>query len=167
MADGSNRKENCFSVELKLLEAEYERSKLQVFQDTFFCKRSIVELELLCKNEQLMKNVRVNNKLREHECRLKVKVKDNGKRCSRTFIYQNLVIWSSLIAEFRIYGHLIGSHLNLLSCIGAGWIPVNGTWKRHKSATNHSKDTPGKCRLPIPVFSSLLGIGEIDRGIVV
>lgn len=95
MTDGSNRKENCFSVELKLLEAEYERSKLQLFQDTFFCKRSIVELELLCKNEQLMKNVRVNNKLREHEHRLKVKVKDNGKRCSHMFIYQNLVIFSS------------------------------------------------------------------------
>ena len=92
MADDSNKKENWFSAELKLLEAEYERSKLQVFQDTFCCKRSIVELELLCKNEQLMKNVRVNNKLREHECRLKVKLKNNGKRCSRMFIYQNLVI---------------------------------------------------------------------------
>ena len=74
MADYLIEKEtNWFSPELRMLEAEYEKSKLQVHQDTLFCKRSMVELELLCKNEQLQKNVRVNNKVKEHEYRLQVK----------------------------------------------------------------------------------------------
>lgn len=78
MADDNNiekdsKETNWFSAELRMLEAEYEKSKLQVFQDTLFCKRSMVELELLCKNEQLQKNVRVNNKLQEQEYRLQVK----------------------------------------------------------------------------------------------
>ena len=76
MADDNEMKDsketNWFSAELRMLEAEYEKSKLQVYQDTLFCKRSMVELELLCKNEQLQKNVRVNNKLKEHEYRLQV-----------------------------------------------------------------------------------------------
>ena len=76
MADKLIEKEyeetNWFSAELRILEAEYEKSKLQVYQDTLFCKRSMVELELLCKNEQLRKNVRVNNKLKEHDSRLQV-----------------------------------------------------------------------------------------------
>lgn len=80
--DAKEKEEIWFSAELKFLEAEYERSKLQVYQDTLFCKRCMVELELLYKNEQLTKSVRVNNKLREHDCRLKVKVKDNGGRSS-------------------------------------------------------------------------------------
>lgn len=80
--DAKEKEETWFSAELKFLEAEYERSKLQVYQDTLFCKRSMVELELLYKNEQLTRSVRVNNKLREHDCRLKVKVKDNGGRSS-------------------------------------------------------------------------------------
>ncbi|KAL9986347.1 hypothetical protein ACROYT_G000485 [Oculina patagonica] len=75
MADNLIEKEsketNWFSAELRILEAEYEKSKLQVYQDTLFCKRSMVELELLCKNEQLRKNVRVNNKLKEDDSRLK------------------------------------------------------------------------------------------------
>lgn len=76
MADDFIGKENnWFSAELRILEAEYEKSKLQVYQDTLFCKRSMAELELLCKNEQLRKNVRVNDKLKEHDCRLQVKAR--------------------------------------------------------------------------------------------
>lgn len=61
-----------FSAELRILEAEYEQSKLRVFQDTLLCKRYMVELELLCKNEQLRKNARVNNKIKKHESQLQV-----------------------------------------------------------------------------------------------
>ena len=63
---------NWFSSELSILEAEFEKSKLQVYQDTLLCKRSIVELDLLWKNERLRKNVRVNNKLNEKDLRLQV-----------------------------------------------------------------------------------------------
>ncbi|KAJ7384506.1 hypothetical protein OS493_021135 [Desmophyllum pertusum] len=71
MADNLIEKEtNWFSAELRILEAEFEKSKLQVYQDTLFCKRSMVELELLCKNEQLRKSVRVNNKLKEHDSQI-------------------------------------------------------------------------------------------------
>lgn len=66
-----------FSAELRILEAEYEKSKLRVFQDTLLCKRSMVELELLCKNEQLRKNTRDSNKIKEHEYQLKVQFKNN------------------------------------------------------------------------------------------
>jgi len=66
-----------FSAELRILEAEYEKSKLRVFQDTLLCKRSMVELELLCKNEQLRKNTRDNNKIKEHEYQLKVRFQYN------------------------------------------------------------------------------------------
>ena len=61
-----------FSAELSVLEAEFEKSKLQVYQDTLLCKRSMVELELLCKNERLRENVRVNDKLKEKDSRLQV-----------------------------------------------------------------------------------------------
>lgn len=61
-----------FSADLRILEAEYEKSKLRIFQDTLLCKRSMVELELLIKNERLQKNVRVNNKIRKHESQLQV-----------------------------------------------------------------------------------------------
>lgn len=61
-----------FSAKLRILEAEYEKSKLQVFQDTLLCKRSMIELELLCKNEQLRKNTRVNNRIKESEFELQV-----------------------------------------------------------------------------------------------
>ena len=54
-----------FSAELRILEAEFENSKLQVFQDTLLCKRSMIELELLCKNEQLQKTARVNNRIKK------------------------------------------------------------------------------------------------------
>ena len=54
-----------FSAELRILEAEFEKSKLQVFQDTLLCKRSMIELELLCKNEQLQKTARVNNRIKK------------------------------------------------------------------------------------------------------
>lgn len=76
MADNLIEKEtNWFSAELRILEAEFEKSKLQVYQDTLFCKRSMVELELLCKNEQLRKSVRVNNKLKEHDSQIQVRGK--------------------------------------------------------------------------------------------
>ena len=61
-----------FSAELRILEAEYEKSKLQVFQDTLLCKRSMIELELLCKNEQLQKTARVNNRMKKQESELQV-----------------------------------------------------------------------------------------------
>ena len=61
-----------FSADLRILDAEYEKSKLRVFQDTLLCKRSMVELELLIKNERLQKNVRVNKKIRKHESQLQV-----------------------------------------------------------------------------------------------
>ena len=54
-----------FFAELRILEAEYEKSKLQVFQDTLLCKRSMIELELLCKNEQLQKTARINNRIKK------------------------------------------------------------------------------------------------------
>ena len=63
---------NWFSSELSILEAEFEKSKLQVYQDTLLCKRSMVELDLLWKNERLRKNVRVNNKLKEKDAKLQV-----------------------------------------------------------------------------------------------
>ena len=73
MADEVIEKEAIwFSSELRMLEAEFEKSKLQVFQDTLLCKRSMVELDLLWKNERLRKNVRVNNKLKEKDSRLQV-----------------------------------------------------------------------------------------------
>ena len=73
MADEVIEKKNSwFSTELSVLEAEFEKSKLQVFQGTLLCKRSMVELELLCKNERLLKNVRVNNKFKEKDSRLQV-----------------------------------------------------------------------------------------------
>lgn len=71
---------NWFSAELRILEAEFEKSKLQVYQDTLFCKRSMVELELLCKNEQLRKSVRVNNKLKEHDSQIQVRGKIRRSR---------------------------------------------------------------------------------------
>lgn len=90
MADNLIEKEsketNWFSAELRILEAEYEKSKLQVYQDTLFCKRSMVELELLCKNEQLRKNVRVNSKLKEDDSRLKVEGIDEVRKAD-FFIY--------------------------------------------------------------------------------
>ena len=61
-----------FSAELKILEAEYEKSKLRVLQDTLLCKRSMIELELLCKDELLQKNTRVNNRLKKQELQLQV-----------------------------------------------------------------------------------------------
>lgn len=70
-----------FSAELRILEAEYERSKLQVFQDTLLCKRSMMELELLCKNEQLQKTARVNNRIKKQlESDLQVSLDENTKR---------------------------------------------------------------------------------------
>lgn len=73
MADEVIEKETIwFSSELSILEAEFEKSKLQVYQDTLFCKRSMVELDLLWKNERLRKNVRVNNKFKEKDLRLQV-----------------------------------------------------------------------------------------------
>lgn len=81
MADNLIEKEtNWFSAELRILEAEFEKSKLQVYQDTLFCKRSMVELELLCKNEQLRKSVRVNNKLKEHDSQIQVRGKIRRSR---------------------------------------------------------------------------------------
>ena len=67
-----DRETNWFSSELSILEAEFEQSKLQVYQDTLLCKRSMVELDLLWKNERLRKNVRVNNKLKEKDAKLQV-----------------------------------------------------------------------------------------------
>ncbi|XP_074638352.1 uncharacterized protein LOC141896866 isoform X2 [Acropora palmata] len=62
--------EMCYSDVLKILEAEYEKSKLRVFQDTLLCKRSIVEVELLFKEEVIRKNNRVKKKIRQHEFEL-------------------------------------------------------------------------------------------------
>lgn len=62
----------CFSAALKILETEYEKSKLRVFQDTLLCKRSILEVELWCKEEVIRKNTRVNKQIREHEYELQV-----------------------------------------------------------------------------------------------
>ena len=42
-----------WSVEVEYLETEYERSKLKVYQDTLLCQKSILELELMCKKEEL------------------------------------------------------------------------------------------------------------------
>ena len=64
--------EMCYSDVLKILEAEYEKSKLRVFQDTLLCKRSIVEVELLFKEEVIRKNNRVKKKIRQHEFELQV-----------------------------------------------------------------------------------------------
>ena len=75
-----------FSADLRILEAEYEKSKLRVFQDTLLCKRSMVELELLIKNERLQKNVRVNKKIRKHESQLQVPL-----------------IWNILISEVILF----------------------------------------------------------------
>ena len=61
LIEEESKETNWFSAKLRILEAEHEESKLQVYQDTLFCKRSMVELELLCKNEQLRSNVRANN----------------------------------------------------------------------------------------------------------
>lgn len=70
-----------FSAELRILEAECEKSKLQVFQDTLLCKRSMIELELLCKNEQLQKTARVNNRIKKQlESELKVSLEYIQKR---------------------------------------------------------------------------------------
>ena len=73
MADNFVQEEKtCYSDVLKILEAEYEKSKLRVFQDTLLCKRSIVEVELLCKEEVIKKSNRVNKKIRQHEFELQV-----------------------------------------------------------------------------------------------
>lgn len=55
-----------------MLETEYEKSKLRVFQDTLLCKRSIIEVQLLCKEEVIRRNTRVNKQIREHEYELQV-----------------------------------------------------------------------------------------------
>lgn len=67
-----HEEETCYSDVLKILETEYEKSKLRVFQDTLLCKRSIVEVELLCKEEVIRKSNRVNKKIRQHEFELQV-----------------------------------------------------------------------------------------------
>lgn len=67
-----HEEETCYSDVLKILEAEYEKSKLRVFQDTLLCKRSIAEVELLFKEEVIRKNNRVNKKIRQHEFELQV-----------------------------------------------------------------------------------------------
>lgn len=86
LIEKESKETDWFSAELRILEAEYEKSKLQVYQDTLFCKRSMVELELLCKNEQLRKNVRVNSKLKEDDSRLKVEGIDEVRKAD-FFIY--------------------------------------------------------------------------------
>lgn len=75
---------NWFSAALSILEAEFEKSKLQVYQDTLLCKRSMMELELLCKNEQLQKNVRVNSKLKEQGSQLQVATASGERRRIRS-----------------------------------------------------------------------------------
>lgn len=86
LIEKESKETDWFSAELRILEAEYEKSKLQVYQDTLFCKRSMVELELLCKNEQLRRNVRVNSKLKEDDSRLKVEGIDEVRKAD-FFIY--------------------------------------------------------------------------------
>lgn len=84
-------------------------------------------------------------------------------------IYPHKVICSSYLIEFRTYGSLdeFGRQSSpVFLLLGATWIPVNRTQERDKPARNCSKDTAGKRRLLSPVFSSLLGIGEIDRDTV-
>ena len=57
LIEEESKETNWFSAELRILEAEYEESKLQVYQDTLFCKRSMVELELLCKMSNYGRNI--------------------------------------------------------------------------------------------------------------
>ncbi|XP_068740463.1 calponin homology domain-containing protein DDB_G0272472-like isoform X1 [Montipora capricornis] len=75
-----------FSAELKILEAEYEKSKLRVLQDTLLCKRSMIELELLCKDELLQKNTRVNNRLKKQELELQEQVTSLSREIKKTSI---------------------------------------------------------------------------------
>ena len=71
MADGSSLK-HLWPVELQLLEAEYENSKLQVRLDTLECHKSIAELDVLCQEETLRKKKRENNELSKYRNGLEV-----------------------------------------------------------------------------------------------
>lgn len=111
MADEVIEKEtNWFSAALSILEAEFEKSKLQVYQDTLLCKRSMMELELLCKNEQLQKNVRVNSKLKEQGSQLQVATASGERRRIRrpdSLIYPSRKCHENLLADRNVLLNLL------------------------------------------------------------